>query len=169
MSLSEHVQDLLAALPFNGIHRWLFHTACTIVEQTSLDDDHVERLLIAASRGARRKVSKREIGSAVADARRKCGGKSARKAAKVFAKAWPEVDPSAIEAIRQNGPGLYDLQESSPVRYDDEASHAEEVITALFPGILGSVAAAAFTNLRAAGEARGEVISPGFRSWCRTP
>jgi hypothetical protein len=47
---------------------------------------------------------------------------------------WPERDSSAIELIVASGPGLYDLWESSPVRFDDDDPHTEDVVDVLFPG-----------------------------------
>jgi hypothetical protein len=47
---------------------------------------------------------------------------------------WPEPDLIAIDNIVSAGPGLYNLWESSPVRYDDGNSHTEEIIDCLFPG-----------------------------------
>jgi hypothetical protein len=48
--------------------------------------------------------------------------------------AWPEPDSEAIRAIVAGGDGLYDFWEHSPVRFEDEDSHADEIIDALFPG-----------------------------------
>jgi hypothetical protein len=47
---------------------------------------------------------------------------------------WPARDIEQIDAIVRAGYGLYDLFESSPVRFDDDANHAEEIIDVLFPG-----------------------------------
>lgn len=47
--------------------------------------------------------------------------------------AWPKPDTERIGAIVSEGPGLYDLWEGSPVRFDNEASHTEEIIDVLFP------------------------------------
>src|SRR5260221_7793965 len=41
---------------------------------------------------------------------------------------WPAPDLIAIDNIVSSGPGLYDLWEESPVRYDDSNSHTEEII-----------------------------------------
>ena len=135
-ALPERVQSVLDALPFRGIHPWLFHAACICAEQTALGDEHIEALLHAATRGARRRVSRREIACTMADARRKCGqnagGQGIRRGG--FARTWPDVNRAAIEAIRKDGPELYDLWESSPVRFEDDVQHTEEVIDALFPG-----------------------------------
>jgi hypothetical protein len=68
----ERVRRVLAGLPFKGIHRWLFHAACTCVEE-ALEESQITEILYAATRDARRRVSRREIASACADARRRCG------------------------------------------------------------------------------------------------
>jgi hypothetical protein len=47
---------------------------------------------------------------------------------------WPVRDLEQIDAIVRSGYELYDLWESSPVRFDDDANHAEEIIDVLFPG-----------------------------------
>ena len=142
-SLPERVRRVLAGLPFGGIHRWLFHAACTCVEETAWDDAQIIGMLYAATRNARRPVRRYEIAKAVADARRKLGGHISELEtfrnvstfpAQVFPKPWPAPDPAAIAAISKIGPSLYDLWESSPCRFDDDLPHTEEVIDALFPG-----------------------------------
>jgi hypothetical protein len=47
---------------------------------------------------------------------------------------WPAPDHDAIRQIVAGGWSLYDLWESSPLRYDDEQCHTEEIIDVLFPG-----------------------------------
>ena len=133
-SLPDRVRQVLAGLPFKGVHRWLYHAACTIIEETAIGDKDAAAMLYAATRKARRRVSRREITVAVADARRKCGGNTGKPAPAVFTKRWPDVDPIAIAAITKNGPALYDLWESSPCRFDDDHQHTEEIIDVLFPG-----------------------------------
>ncbi len=49
-------------------------------------------------------------------------------------KKWPDRNPEAIAAIIKDGPGVYDLWERSPMRWDDDQSHTDEIIDALFPG-----------------------------------
>jgi hypothetical protein len=46
---------------------------------------------------------------------------------------WPRPDHDAIDRIVTRGPGLYGLWEQSPVRFDDEEEHAEDIIDTLFP------------------------------------
>jgi hypothetical protein len=50
------------------------------------------------------------------------------------AKPWPERDQRAISAVAQSGFGVYDLWEQSPVRFDDDKAHTEEIVEELFPG-----------------------------------
>lgn len=47
---------------------------------------------------------------------------------------WPGRDLETIDRIVRDGPGLYDLWERSPLRFDDEANHAEEIIDTILPG-----------------------------------
>jgi len=46
---------------------------------------------------------------------------------------WPERDVALRQQIVSGGPGLYDLWESSPIRFDDEGAHTEQVNDILFP------------------------------------
>ena len=49
--------------------------------------------------------------------------------------AWPNVNPEQREAvITAMGMELVDLWEMSPVRFEDNDSHREEIIDTLFPG-----------------------------------
>jgi len=45
------------------------------------------------------------------------------------------VNHEQREAITANGFGLVDLWETSPVRFGDNQSHAEEIIDTIFPAI----------------------------------
>jgi hypothetical protein len=47
---------------------------------------------------------------------------------------WPSVNIEQREAIITNGRGLVDLWEISPIRFEDNASHTEDIIDQLFPG-----------------------------------
>jgi hypothetical protein len=48
--------------------------------------------------------------------------------------AWPKVNAEQREAVIASGAGLVDLWEISPVRFDDNKSHTEQIIDRLFPG-----------------------------------
>jgi hypothetical protein len=47
---------------------------------------------------------------------------------------WPIPDLERIDAIVSSGPSLYDLWEQSPIRFNDDYSHAEDIIDCLLPG-----------------------------------
>jgi hypothetical protein len=47
---------------------------------------------------------------------------------------WPGINAEQREAVIASGFGLVDLWEVSPIRFDDNESHTEEIIDALFPG-----------------------------------
>jgi hypothetical protein len=47
---------------------------------------------------------------------------------------WPVADLIMIERLVRDGPGGYDLWESSSVHWEDSESHAEEIIDLLFSG-----------------------------------
>ena len=47
--------------------------------------------------------------------------------------AWPPLNTEQREAIIRDGGGLADLWEISPVRFEDNESHTEELIDRLFP------------------------------------
>jgi hypothetical protein len=47
---------------------------------------------------------------------------------------WPKPDLDLIRQIVAGGPGLYDLDEASPWRFEGSESHVEEIIDTLFPG-----------------------------------
>jgi hypothetical protein len=47
---------------------------------------------------------------------------------------WPPRELQEIDSLVREGRGLYDAWEGSPCRFDDEFSHAEEIIDTLFPG-----------------------------------
>src|SRR5262249_1108817 len=47
---------------------------------------------------------------------------------------WPVSEPNEADQIVRTGPGAYDVWEDSPCRFDDDASHADEVVDVVFPG-----------------------------------
>jgi hypothetical protein len=47
---------------------------------------------------------------------------------------WPAPDLEVIDAIVRSGPGCYELWETSPLHFGEEANQAEEAIDLVFPG-----------------------------------
>jgi hypothetical protein len=121
-----------------GVHQWLFATACLLTEAGYSRVAKFE-MLHQASRRVGRAVPAREINSAIAAAEQKTGRVSEQgPVSKVRSipteAAWPAPDTSRVYLLGKNGPGLYDLWEHSPLRFDDEGDHCEETIDVLFPG-----------------------------------
>lgn len=46
----------------------------------------------------------------------------------------PAVDYGRIDSIVHAGPGIYDLWEQSPCRFEEDRAHTEEIIDVIFPG-----------------------------------
>jgi hypothetical protein len=47
---------------------------------------------------------------------------------------WPRCEPDEADQIVRSGPGAHDVWEGSPCRFDDDQSHAEEIVDIIFPG-----------------------------------
>jgi hypothetical protein len=121
-----------------GVHNWLFATACSLHE-AGIGRAEKMTLLRDASHNVGRKVPDREISGAIIYAEKKARPTTGFSDSSqiIFAPpepAWPEPDYRRVYLMAKDGPGLYDLWEQSPVRFDDEETHVEEVIDALFPG-----------------------------------
>src|SRR4029077_4157747 len=46
----------------------------------------------------------------------------------------PAVEYDRVDGIVRAGVGIYDLWEQSPLRFEDDQAHTEEIIDAVFPG-----------------------------------
>ncbi len=136
----------LAACPSagSGVHRWLYSTARNL--HAHLSPESICQLLKQKSRTCGRRVSEKEIQAAVeSSARTAWQPKNVPTAvcfesvdlisgSRIPAPAWPEPNLDAIREHVAKGFGLYDLWEASPVRWDDEQSHAEDIADGTFPG-----------------------------------
>jgi hypothetical protein len=97
-------------------------------------------MLHQVSRGVGRTVSAREINSAIAAAEYKTSPIIAQSSENKILKfpkpipPWPEPDTRHVYLLGKSGPGLHDLWERSPLRFDDDTDHCEETIDVLFPG-----------------------------------
>jgi hypothetical protein len=74
-------------------------------------------------------VPEREIEEALQNSRT-----SAFQPAIARPQLWPSVNCEQREAVVASGFGLVDLWELSPVRFEDNKSHAEQIVDVLFPG-----------------------------------
>ena len=108
-----------------GVHGWIFNSALQLTKYT--DQNTAFELIRSYSEGCERFVPDREIWDAISTASLPKRKQTTKKA------NWPLKNEEQREAITGNGAGLAELWESSPIRFDDDAPHTEEVIDLLFP------------------------------------
>src|SRR4029453_6151855 len=131
--LPRPVRDMLASAPHRGgqLNNWIFRAAKALHKYRSPDE--IVDLLYAATQGE--PLQRGEIERAV---RRSAPGGSVviHTADGASQPAWPGVDHELCAKIisEADGYGLYDLWERSPVRFEDDQQHSEEIIDILFPG-----------------------------------
>jgi hypothetical protein len=125
------VRDLLASPPRRGegLNLWLYKVARVLHPYRSSAD--IVQLLAAVT--VSEPVKSGEIERAVKNSAA-TAWKPGEPATLTHVSSWPPVNAEQREAIIASGVGLVDLWEASPVRFEDNESHAEEVIDALFPG-----------------------------------
>ena len=130
-SLPQFVRDLLASPPRRGegLNCWLYRVARVLHPYRTTTD--IRQLLAAAT--ADQPVKSNEIERAVKNSAA-TAWQPDQHVESARAAAWPPLNAEQREAIVASGLGLVDLWEVSPVRFEDNASHAEEIIDALFPG-----------------------------------
>ena len=108
-----------------GVHGWIFNSALQLTKYT--DQNTAFELIRSYSEGCERFVPDREIWDAISTASLPKRKQTTKKP------NWPSKNEEQREAITGNGAGLAELWESSPIRFDDDAPHTEEVIDLLFP------------------------------------
>ncbi len=128
--LPQWAGDIVANPPQagEGFHAWLFRAARALWKCGRNANDIGEILENAAATCGRR-VSAQEIADAVKNSKA-----SAFQLASAQHQPWPVVNYEQREAVIATGFALVDLWEISPVRLDDNESHPEEIVDALFPG-----------------------------------
>ena len=110
-----------------GFHDWIFRAARALWKCGRNASD-IREILENAAATCGRRVSAREIADAVRNSQA-----SAFRPVSVQHQPWPVVNHEQREAIIATGFGLVDLWEISPIRFEDCASHTEEIIDQLFP------------------------------------
>jgi hypothetical protein len=161
--LPRFVRDLIASFPRagDGVHRHLFRLARYLHALRSEQD--IFALLRAASNGCGRLITDREIRDAILNSKPVAWRPTEKRHAlegSTDRPAWPTRQHARIDTLVRGGAHLYDLWETSPVRFEDprasgmsEAAHApahghlapsvtgdpsgsrtERIVDVLFPG-----------------------------------
>ena len=132
--LPRFVRDMLSSPPKRGegLNNWFFRVARLLHAFRSHDE--IVALLYSAVHGER--LQRGEIERAVDRSYAAAwipGEKPSAQA--IAAPRWPEVNhEKRAQIIADVGIAMYDLWEASPIRFDDDAPHSEEVVDALFSG-----------------------------------
>ena len=108
-----------------GVHGWIFNSALQLTKYT--DQNTAFEFIRSSSESCERFVPDLEIWDAISTASLSKRKQTTKKP------NWPPKNEEQREAITGNGAGLAELWESSPIRFDDDAPHTEEVIDLLFP------------------------------------
>lgn len=129
--------DKLASSPPSagqGLHGWLYRVSRQL--HAHLPAIEIVRLLESRVVNCGRPVPKREIVEAVQNSLATAWQPPGDQPICQPPRKWPTVDKARVESIIREGLGLADLWGLSPVRIEDNESHAEEIIDQLFPGNL---------------------------------
>jgi hypothetical protein len=131
--LPPFVRDLLASQPKRGegLNNWLFRVARVLHAFRS--ENEIVELLRSTIYG--QPVRRGEIERAVVRSK-SCAWKPGEASSTIVQPPKPKLDQQKRQSVidASNGAGLVDLWERSPIRLDDDQSHTEEIIDALFPG-----------------------------------
>jgi len=134
-TLPDFLQAMLLACPSagSGVHTWLYSVARQL--HAHYPAGQIVSMLEERTRTCGRHVPQREIVAAVQDALETAWQPTGKNCNIItVAPKWPAVNAEQVEAIVKDGPALADLWELSPVRFEDNAPHSDEIIDALFPG-----------------------------------
>jgi len=131
-TLPQFVRDLLAAPPQRGggLNNWFYRVARML--HPYRHSNEIMELLSAATAGE--PVKHGEIERAVERSKAHARLPGQPYSGSTIPQAWPPINHEQREAICRDGGGLVDLWENSVVRLEDNESHTEDVIDALFPG-----------------------------------
>jgi hypothetical protein len=131
--LPQFVRDLLASPPRagEGVNLYLFRLARVLHPYRT--EREIAGILEAVTANCGRVVTEKEIRRAIENS--KGAARQPRQSTPRTEPPWPTTNREQREAvINETDEGLVDLWEASPVRLEDNDSHTEEIIDALFPG-----------------------------------
>jgi hypothetical protein len=131
-TLPQFVRDLLASPPQRGggLNLWFYRVARLL--HPYRDAVEIIELLRAATAGEPVKYG--EIERAVERSKATAWRPGQASQRVIQPPAWPKVNMEQREAVIASALGLVDLWEISPVQFENNESHTEKIIDALFPG-----------------------------------
>jgi hypothetical protein len=159
--LPQFVRDLLASPPKagEGVNLYLFRLARVLHPYRS--EPEILDTLRAITVNCGRVVTEKEIQRAVENSRPATRQPGVHTPIRATPAAWPSINQKARAAILKEGYGLVDLWEESPIRFEDNNSHTEYLIDALFPGNPCSAVAKAMQSLPPA------IVKNGADDWAK--
>jgi hypothetical protein len=120
----------------DGVHRWLFRMARQL--HWHMGPEAILTLLRAKINGCGREVGDAEIINAINDSARvqwrPGDGVGGAYSSRPQEAKWPAPNYFKVQELVHKGPRLADLVDRSPVRFDDDGAHTEEIIDMIFPG-----------------------------------
>jgi hypothetical protein len=130
-TLPQFVRDLLASPPRrgSGLNLWFYKVARVL--HYFQDSAEIIELLRAATSGE--PVNHGEIERAVERSAATAWRPGQAAQSVTQTSTWPKANAEQREAVLASGAGVVDLWEISPVRFEDNESHTEQIIDALFP------------------------------------
>lgn len=128
--LPAYLEKLIASAPprGGGLHQWLFRAALHLQRFRS----ERESIIILKARTIGKPLKSNEIEEAVKNSRRLALSQGSTPNASL-PKKWPDFNEEQRHAVFSREGGLIDLLEKSPVRCEETAPQAEEVIDQLMP------------------------------------
>ncbi len=131
--LPRFVRDLLASPPRagEGVNLYLFRLARVLHPYRS--ESEIANILRAVTAGCGRVVTEKEIWRAIQNSKA-AAWTPGEPVSFILQPPWPTVNAEQREAVIEaaDGFGLVDLWEGSPVRFEDNDAHTEEVVDLLF-------------------------------------
>jgi hypothetical protein len=129
--LPQFVRDLLASPPRagGGVNLYLFRVARGMHPHRS--EREILDTLRAVTAGCGRIVTETELRRAVENSRAAVWTPGSGNPVRATP-AWPIINVEQREAVIADGFGLVDLWELSPVRFEDNDAHTEEIVDLLF-------------------------------------
>ena len=131
--LPQFVRDLMSSPPQagEGVNNYCFRVARVLHPYRS--EAEIIEILRALTSDCGRVVTEKEIVRAV-ERSKACAWKPGQSNPTSPTPPWPPIDKEQRQTVLKEPYALVDLWEESPIRFEDNDSHTEEIVDALFPG-----------------------------------